>query len=252
MQNRRVSKGPLSSAASPNQQLILDHAYLVRPIATSIRAGLPAHVELEDLIGDGICGLVDAAMRFDVTRNVPFAVYAKHRIRGAILDGLRRLDPASRDLRAKAKRIDRAVCDLGNQLGRTPTAAEVAAETGIAIDQMSRLLASRAAMGTAHDPSENPGVSLSDLKADDTSNTDVIVAGRELRGFLGAAMESLPRRDRQIVMLYHWRCATMREIGGLFKINESRVSQIHKRSLERMAAALRSIGITSSSSILLR
>ena len=107
-------------------------------------------------------------------------------------------------------------------------------------------------MGTGRDSSESPGVSLSDLKADDTSNTDVIVAGKELRGVLGAAMESLPRRDRQIVMLYHWRCATMREIGGLFKINESRVSQIHKRSLERMAVALRSIGITSSSSILLR
>jgi RNA polymerase sigma factor for flagellar operon FliA len=251
MQNRRVSKAPPSSAASPNQQLILDHVYLVRPIATSIRAGVPAHVELGDLISDGICGLVDAAMRFDVTRNVPFAAYAKHRVRGAILDGLRRLDPASRDLRAKAKRIDRAVCDLGNRLGRTPTTAEVAAEAGIAIDQMSRLSASRVAIGTV-DPSEKPGVSLSDLKADDTSNTDVMAAGKELRSVLSAAMGSLPRRDRQIVMLYHWRCATMREIGGLFKINESRVSQIHKRSLERMAAALRSIGITSTSSILLR
>lgn len=143
MQNRRVSHPTLSSAASYNQQLILDHVYLVRPIATSIWAGLPAHVELEDLNSDGICGLVDAAVRFDETRNVPFAAYAKHRIRGAILDGLRRLDPASRDLRAKAKRIDRALCDLGNRLGRAPTSAEVAAETGIAMDQMRRLSTSR-------------------------------------------------------------------------------------------------------------
>lgn len=225
--------------------------YLVRPIATSIRAKVPANVELEDLIHDGICGLVDAARRFDVTRNVPFAAYAKHRIRGAILDGLRRLDPASRDLRAKAKRIDRAICDLGNRLGRTPTPAEIAAETGIAMDQMSELAASRVAMGTVHDHSENPGVSLSDLKADETSDTDVIVARKELRSALATAMESLPRRDRQIVVLYHWQCATMREIGGLFKINESRVSQIHKRALERMAVSLRAIGIISSSSILL-
>jgi RNA polymerase sigma factor for flagellar operon FliA len=80
----------------------------------------------------------------------------------------------------------------------------------------------------------------------------VIVARKELRSVLGTAMESLPQRDRQIVMLYHWRCASMREIGNLFNINESRVSQIHKRALERIAAALRSIGITSSSSILPR
>lgn len=250
MQHRRVSQPRLPSAASCNQ-LILDHLYLVRPIAMSIRTKVPVHIELEDLIHDGICGLVDAARRFDVARNVPFAAYAKHRIRGGILDGLRRLDPASRDLRAKAKRIDRAFCDLGNRLGRTPTTAEVAAETGIAMDQLSQLSASRVAVETVHDSSENPGVSLSDLKADDTSNTEVIVAGKELRSALATAMESLPRRDRQIVVLYHWQCATMREIGGLFKINESRVSQIHKRALERMAASLRSIGITTSSSILL-
>lgn len=252
MQDRPVSQPRLPSAASGKQQLILDHLSLVRPIATSIRAKIPVHVESEELIQDGICGLVDAARRFDVTRNVPFAAYAKHRIRGAILDGLRRLDPASRDLRAKAKRIDAAVCDLGNRLGRTPTTAEVAAETGIAMHQLSQLSASQVAMGTIHDRSDNSAISSPDLKADETSDTDVIVARKELRTALDTAMGSLPRRDRQIVMLYHWRCASMREIGGLFNINESRVSQIHKRALERMAAALRSTGITSSSSILLQ
>jgi RNA polymerase sigma factor FliA len=252
MQDQRVSQPRLPSAASCKEQLILDHLPLVRPIAARIRTKLPVHVESEELIHDGICGLVDAARRFDITRNVPFAAYAKHRIRGAILDGLRRLDPGSRDLRAKAKRVDAAVCDLGNRLGRTPTTAEVAAETGIATHELGQLSASRVATGTVHDRSENSGVSPSDLKAYETSHTDVIVARKELRVALGMAMESLPRRDRQIAMLYHWRYATMREIGGLFKINESRVSQIHWRALERMAVALRSIGIASSSSILLR
>jgi len=129
---------------------------------------------------------------------------------------------------------------------------EIAAEKGIGTHQLSQLSADRVAMGTAHDRSEGPGVSASDLRAYEASNTDVIVARKELRGTLGTAMKSLPRRDRQIVMLYHWRCATMREIGGLFNINESRVSQIHKRALDRMAVKLRSIGITSSSSILLQ
>src|SRR5260370_2085337 len=94
MQDRSMFRPKLPSAASCKQQLILDHLPLVRPIAASIRTRLPVHVESEDLIHDGVCGLVDAARRFDVTRNVPFAAYAKHRIRGAILDVLRRLGPA--------------------------------------------------------------------------------------------------------------------------------------------------------------
>jgi RNA polymerase sigma factor for flagellar operon FliA len=102
MQNQRVSQSPPTSTASRKEQLILDHLYLVRPIATSIWAKIPVHIETEDLIHDGVCGLVDVAKRYDPRRKVPFALFAKHRIRGSILDGLRRLDPASRDLRAKA------------------------------------------------------------------------------------------------------------------------------------------------------
>jgi RNA polymerase sigma factor FliA len=252
MQTRRVPKLELPMAASCQEQLILGHLPLVRPIAMSIRAKIPVHVETEDLILDGICGLVEAAKRYDVTRNIPFAVYAKHRIRGAILDGLRRLDPASRDLRAKAKRIEAATRDLGNRLGRTPTTAEVAAETGIAVHHWSQFSASGTAIGTAPDRTGNSAGGAADLMVDEASDTDAIIVGEELRQALIAAMKALPRRDRQVVMLYHWRCVTMREIGRLFHINESRVSQIHKRALERMAAALRSAGITSSSSILLR
>ena len=252
MRGRRVSKLRLPSAASCKEQLILDHLFLVRPIAACIRAKIPIHVESEDLVHDGICRLVEAAGRYDVSRNVPFAVYAKHRIRGAILDELRRLDPASRNLRAKAKRIEAATRDLGNRLGRTPTTAEVAAEAGIAMDSWSQSSACRAAMGTVPDGTGNSAGSPPDLRADESSDTDAEVAREELRGALEGAMESLSRRDRQIVMLYHWRCATMRQIARVFNINESRVSQIHKRALEPTAVALLSFGITSSSSILLR
>jgi RNA polymerase sigma factor for flagellar operon FliA len=252
MRGRRVSKLRLPSAASGKEQLMLDHLFLVRPIAASIRARIPIHVESEDLVHDGICGLVDAAGRYDVSRNVLFAVYAKHRIRGAILDGLRRLDPASRGLRAKAKRIEVATRDLGNRLGRFPTTTEVVAETGIAIHYWNQLAAGQGPMGFAHDRGEKSGDSPANLRVDEYSDTEATVAREELRSALWAAMESLPRRDRLIVTLYHWRGDTMREIGRLLSINESRVSQIHKRALERMAAVLRASGITSSSEILLR
>jgi RNA polymerase sigma factor FliA len=252
MRNRRMPQCLPATAASSKEELILRNLHLVRPIAANIRARIPVHIETEDLIHDGICGLVDAAKRYDVARRVPFALYAKHRIRGAILDGLRRMDPASRDLRAKARRVETAIHDLGNRLGRTPTAAEVAKETRIGMHDLDRLSAGYAATGSARSGNEQAVTSICDVTADETSNTDAIAMREELRKALTAAMASLPRRDRQIVMLYHWRCASMREIGSRFGINESRVSQIHKRALERMAAALRSAGITSSSSILLR
>jgi RNA polymerase sigma factor for flagellar operon FliA len=94
MRGRRVSLPRRPTAAAHREQLILDHLKVVRAIAVNIRAKIPVHVELDDLVHDGICGLLDAAKRYQSTRNVPFAAYAKYRIRGPILDGLRRLDPA--------------------------------------------------------------------------------------------------------------------------------------------------------------
>jgi RNA polymerase sigma factor FliA len=252
MRDRRTPQCPPATAAPSEEELILGNLHLVRAIAANIRVKIPVHIETEELIHDGICGLVDAAKRYDVARRVPFALFAKHRIRGAILDGLRRMDPASRDFRSKAKSVEMAIHDLGNRLGRTPTTAEVAEETGIGMHELRRLSTGYAAPGSAPGGNEQAVTSIWDLTAGETTNTEAIATREELRKALTAAMAPLPRRDRHIVMLYHWRCASMREIGSRFGINESRVSQIHKRALERMAAALRSAGITSSSSILLR
>jgi RNA polymerase sigma factor for flagellar operon FliA len=244
--NSNLAAPPPTEEVSDKQQLVLDYLRVVRPIATGIRSKLPVHVESEDLVHDGICGLIDAADRYDPARGVPFAVFAKHRIRGAILDGLRRLDPASRDMRAKAKRLGAAARDLANRLGRAPTTAEVAGESGISMRQFTRLCASIAASATALSPGGDLRTACHDFTTDDSLNTEAVVARDEMREVLLAAMKTLPDRDRQIVMLYHWRAVSMREIGDLFDINESRVSQIHKRALERMAGRLRAIGITSS------
>jgi RNA polymerase sigma factor FliA len=248
---RRVSKLNQVSVDLSKERLILDHLTLVRSIAASVRLKLPAHVEIEDLIHDGICGLIEAAERYDVTRKTPFAAYAGHRIRGAIVDGLRRSDPASRDLRAKAKRIEAATQQLGNRFGRSPTTAEIAAEAGITVGDWSLLFAERPAMAIVPDRAGKSGDMITELGADEALETDVMAARAELRKALRGAMSVLPPRDRQIVILYHWRCETMREISRLFRINESRVSQIHKRALERLGVALRSAGITSTASILL-
>ncbi len=252
MDGRCVSLSQRPNAAAARNQLILNHLRIVRAIATEIRAKIPVHVDLDDLVHDGICGLLAAAKRYDGARKVPFAAYAKYRIRGSILDGLRRLDPASRDHRAQVKRGEAAVQDLSNRLGRYPTAAKVAAETGISPKHWSKACFTWTAQPiTVSRDNGATGLAV-ELRADEAFETDALAARGELRDALERAMQSLPRRDRQIIRLYHWRGCTMREIGRHFNINESRVSQIHKRALGRLAVTLRSSGITSSNSILLR
>ncbi len=249
MQSRGVSQCRSATSAAA-ERLVLAHVRLVQPIARKVLAGLPAHVELSDLIQDGMCGLIGAARRYNARRCVPFTLYAKHRIRGAILDGLRRVDPATRDSRCKVKKLEAAARELGGELGRNPTTAEVAAKAGTtAPEWLLDPLAWRsgaAVRGRAEERSTDTG----DLRAGEAWRPDVRAGHQELRDVLFAAMESLPLRYRQIMVLYHWRGITMREIGLAFGVNESRVSQIHKRALELMAGCLKSSGITSSASVL--
>jgi RNA polymerase sigma factor for flagellar operon FliA len=249
MQSRSVSKCRSASNVAA-EQLVLAHRSLVRAIAKKVLASLPAHVELDDLIQDGMCGLIGAARRYNSRRGVPFRLYAKHRIRGAILDGLRRVDPATRDFRSKVKKLEAAAHELGDELGRNPTEAEVAALAGTRPHEWVRDHIDWRASGAAHAGTDPRRVEPCDLRADETWRPDVQARREELRSVLFAAMKSLPARYRQIMLLYHWRGVTMREIGQVFGINESRVSQIHKRALEIMAGSLKSTGITSSASLL--
>src|ERR1700739_3266404 len=112
-------------------QIVLDHLPLVKAIAIRVHENLPVHVDLDDLIHAGVLGLFDAVMKFDDTKNVAFHSYAKHRIKGAVLDSLRELDWASRDLRKRQKQVDALTRSLSTKLGRTPSDAEVAAEMGM-------------------------------------------------------------------------------------------------------------------------
>jgi RNA polymerase sigma factor for flagellar operon FliA len=228
----------------------LAHVRLVHPIAKKVLAGLPAHVELSDLVQDGMCGLIGAARRYKSRRGVPFPLYAKHRIRGAILDGLRRVDPATRDSRSKVKKFEAAARELGDELGRTPTTAEVAAKAGTTAPRWLLDPLGWRSGPALRGRTEERSTDSRDLRAGEAWRPDVRAGHQELRAVLFAAMESLPLRYRQIMLLYHWKGVTMREIGRAFGVNESRVSQIHKRALELMAGCLKSSGITSSASVL--
>lgn len=229
-------------------RVVMENLSLVKAIAVRVHDSLPVHVELDDLIHAGILGLFDAATKFDPSKQVVFSSYAKHRIKGAILDSLRQLDWASRDLRRRHKQVESITRDLSAELQRTPTEEEVAAKLGIDVArwrQMALDLRNCGLISASTRPAEHEDLPAPDFPCKPESQPDSMCAREQLRDVLEDAMKVLPDRYKRVVMLYYANELTMKEIGGLLGINESRVSQIHKSALEKMQVALETSGITS-------
>jgi RNA polymerase sigma factor FliA len=231
-------------------RVVLEHLPLVRAIGVRVHENLPVHVDLDDLIHAGIMGLFDAATRFDPEKNVSFSSYAKHRIKGAILDSLRQLDWASRDMRRRHKQLESVTRELAAQLQRNPTEEEVAAKMGVDVERWRQMMLDLRQVGLVS--ASTRGNETEDLPAPDfpgrpDHQPDNMCAKEELRSMLDIAMEKLPERYKMVVRAYYVNEMTMKEIGVMMGINESRVSQIHKSALEKMALALSEIGVNSSS-----
>lgn len=246
MQSRCVSKGPDRRPTPDSDQLVTDHLPLVKVIAVAVHRNLPVQVDLDDLVQAGAMGLVDAARKYDIRKKVQFETYAKYRIRGAILDSLRQLDWASRDLRKRQKQIEAVTRALMADLGRIPTEDEIAARLRLDVSQVRKFQADLSAVGCQHRTDATDAPPDKEPVEDPGRQPDRLCANSHLRELLASGMAALPQRSRSIIEMYYRRDMTMREIGELFGINESRVSQIHKRSLELMAAALRVMGVESS------
>jgi RNA polymerase sigma factor for flagellar operon FliA len=248
MRVRSVSnKAGRQDADQVRNQIVLDHLPLVRAIAIRVHENLPVHVDLDDLIHAGVIGLFDAVDKFDSTKNVAFQSYAKHRIKGAILDSLRELDWASRDMRKRQKKMESVTRDLATKLGRNPSDTEVADEMGIGTQQWHRMQMELRTAGlvstTIRDDQDNdrtqefPGVP--------DFEPDRMCSRRQLSSTLASAIGRLPERYQKVVFLYYTNDMTMKEIGEMLGVNESRVSQIHKLALRKMADALQEQGIRS-------
>jgi len=237
------------SATSRRDQLVLDHLPLVRAIAVRVYENLPMHVELEDLVHAGILGLFDAAHKFDDTKQVVFRGYAKHRIKGAILDSLREMDWASRDLRRRHKRLEEITRELSAVMERNPTEVEIAEKMGMDLRRWRqvalelRMVGFLSASTRMVDNEEGPAP---EFPATSDSNPGVMAGQRQLESVLANAMSVLPTRYQEVIRNYYNGGKTMREIGESMGVNESRVSQIHKAALERMAENLQASGISSS------
>jgi RNA polymerase sigma factor for flagellar operon FliA len=243
-----LSKNEVKKHTACRDQLILEHLPLVTAVAGHVQRSLPVHVELNDLVHAGIMGLVDAATKYQGNRKVAFPTYAKYRIRGAILDSLRQLDWASRDLRKRQKQMETVTQDLTAKLQRTPTQGELAAEMGLSARSWRNLMVDFRNLGFAatqlrtHDREDHP---MNDPPCAPGHSPEEVFARSESRAKLNSVRETLPERYQQVVTLYYDRDLSMKEIGGILGVNESRVSQIHKGALQKMQSALSSSGIRS-------
>jgi RNA polymerase sigma factor for flagellar operon FliA len=228
--------------------LVLEHLPLVRAIAARLRTTLPEHVDFDDLVQAGTMGLIDAAHKFDSNKQVEFSSYAKYRIRGAILDSLRQLDWASRDMRRRHKEVEAATRELAVTLRRNPTEAEVAEKLGIDEEHWRSIMLDLRNVGlisASTRANEADDFPAPDFPCPPETHPDSICAHEQLRGVLAEASKSLSERYQQVLRLYYTRDRTMKEIGLELGINESRVSQIHKCALEKMAISLHVKGIDS-------
>ena len=205
------------------ERLIVHYSPLVKFVAGRVRSGLPPSVDQNDLVSDGVFGLMDAVDKFEPERGLQFQTYAVTRIRGAIVDGLRSSDWVPRSMREKIRDIDAAQVRLEARLGRPPRDKEMAAELGITVAELRKIYSKSAHTSV---------VSFETVVDEDAPRETADLPGADddlPPGFL-AAVRGLPERDQVVVALYYWERLTLAEIGQVLGVTESRVSQLHSRA----------------------
>jgi RNA polymerase sigma factor FliA len=225
------------------ERVMVEHLPIVRFIARRIHDRLPPHVPIEDLYSAGVLGLLDAFGKFDPSKQVLFRTYAQFRIRGAILDSLRTLDWSPRELRRKARAIEEAIQLLTAQLRRSPTDMEIAQKLKLTLAGYQQLLGELKGLeiGTLHavrneeDSGEEELVYVPSRPEDDPLFRYL---DGEMQERLTYAINALPERERLVMTLYYYEEITMKEIGHIIGVVESRVSQIHASAVLHMRARL--------------
>jgi RNA polymerase sigma factor for flagellar operon FliA len=223
------------------EKLLLDHLPHVQYVARRIHTRLPPQVLLEDLVHAGILGLMDAVRKYDPSKNVQLKHYAEFRIRGAILDSLRLVDWSPRALRRQARRLEQAISQCKARLGRDPSEVEIAAELEVSLDSLQRLrgdlrgLDIESLQSSADDSGGEPLDSLARSEDEDPYQQAL---RSEMTSLLELAITELPAREREVLALYHFQELTMKEVGEVLRIGESRVSQIHSAALSRLRVKL--------------
>jgi RNA polymerase sigma factor for flagellar operon FliA len=227
-------------------RLILTYAPLVKYVAGRLGSGLPAHVDEGDLVSYGLLGLMGAIERYEPDRDVKFETYAIARIKGAIIDELRAMDWVPRSVRSRAREIERAIAELESKLGTAPTDEQIAAKVGITVEELEESLAdiarsSIAALDELWSPGGSDGdqIALIDTIEDaDAPDPQSRLSQTEMKEAIADAIARLPEREKLVVTLYYYEELTLREIGEVLGVTESRVSQLHTKAILRLKARL--------------
>jgi RNA polymerase sigma factor for flagellar operon FliA len=235
-----------SSDLRARDRLVVAYSPLVKYVAGRMGAGLPAHVDEADLISYGLGGLISAIERFDLSREIRFETYAITRIKGAILDELRALDWVPRSVRARAREIERATIKLEARLQRSPTEEELAEHLELSVEELRGSLlqianSSISALDELWSAPDSSGDSVSLLDTLQDANApdpERVVEQGDLRDRIATALERLPEREKLVIALYYYESLTLREIGEVLNVTESRVSQLHTKAVLSMHAHL--------------
>lgn len=219
------------------EKLILEYAPLVKVVAGRLSMYLGYNVEYEDLVSYGVFGLIDAIDKFDTGKEVKFETYASLRIRGAILDQIRKMDWIPRTIRQRQRQIDTAMKDIEQKNGRPATDAEIAAYIGISEDELSdwQNQAKADNMVSLNEYVEQGNDISSDKGLGGGFDTpERVIEKSELKEMLAQALELLTEKEKKVILLYYYEDLTLKEISRILEVSESRISQLHTKALQKM------------------
>ena len=222
------------------------YAPLVKYVAGKVAVGMPHNVEFDDLVQFGVFGLLDAIDKYDPEKNVKFKTYAVTRIRGAIFDELRSIDWVPRSVRQKTREVEDCIGSLEARLGRTATDQEIAGALGLSEEEYLKTMQkiSATSMLSINDVwysgDENDKMSIGDsIESPASLNPEVIAERDEIRRVIVEAINELPDKEKKILVLYYFEDLTLKEIGQVLDVTESRVSQLHTKAIMRLRFKLR-------------
>lgn len=227
-------------------KLLVEYAYLVKYITNRLILNLPSSVDRNDIISSGIMGLIKAVETFDPDRGFKFETYAGHKIRGAILDELRALDWVPRSVRQKSRELQRVYARLENQLGRVPYDDEICEEMKISMKEFEDLLTEvtpttiislEESMPDRRNDSKEIRI-IETIENPGSDNPLKELGFNELKKILKETIANLPEKEKLVIALYHYEELTLKEIGAVLDITESRVSQIHSKAVIKLRAKL--------------
>lgn len=230
---------------SAREQLILNFSPLVKYVAGRLSTSLPQTVDTADLISYGIFGLIDAIEKFDLERGIKFETYAIARIKGAIIDELRAMDWVPRSVRARAREVEHAYIALETRLKRVPEDEEVAAEMGIKVRELHDIFSKLSYTSVVSfeelwvgADKEDRGNVMNTIEDETAEDPVALFESVEIKDILAGAIERLPERERIVIALYYYEGLTLKEIGQVLGVTESRVSQLHTKAVLRLRARL--------------